>query len=93
MTQESNYLAEVCTASSAVLLRFGSCDSVTVFGWTIVGYGSSSNPGLRSARMKEIVMAKVIEFYVPTNFRTPLKGTPRQCGKVIEFRTQINKSA
>ena len=42
---------------------------------------------------KEIVMAKVIEFYVPTNFRTPLKGAPRRCGKVIEFCTQINKSA
>ena len=38
-------------------------------------------------------MAKVIEFYVPTNFRTPLKGTSRRCGKVIEFCTQTTKSA
>jgi hypothetical protein len=38
-------------------------------------------------------MAKVIEFYVPTNFRTPLKGAQRECGKVIEFYTQMNKSA
>jgi hypothetical protein len=43
--------------------------------------------------IKEIVMAKVIEFYVPTNFRTPLKGAPRRCAKVIEFCTQTNKSA
>ena len=46
----------------------------------------------RFAGMREIVMAKVIEFYVPTNFRTPLKGTSRRCGKVIEFCTQT-KSA
>jgi hypothetical protein len=38
-------------------------------------------------------MAKVIEFYVPTNFRTPLKGAPQRCGKVIAFCPQINKSA
>jgi hypothetical protein len=34
-------------------------------------------------------MAKVIEFYVPPNFRTPLKQAwLRRCGKVIEFCTQ-----
>jgi hypothetical protein len=39
-------------------------------------------------------MAKVIEFYVPTNFRTPLKQAWRQrCGKVIEFCPQTSKSA
>jgi hypothetical protein len=44
--------------------------------------------------MEEIVMAKVIEFYVPTNFRTPLKQAWRQrCGKVIEFCPQTAKSA
>jgi hypothetical protein len=52
------------------------------------------NPGPQKfARIKEIVMAKVIEFYVATNFQTPLKGAPRECGKVIEFYTQITKSA
>jgi hypothetical protein len=39
-------------------------------------------------------MAKVIEFYVPKNFRKPLKLTPQaQCGKVIEFCSQTKKSA
>jgi hypothetical protein len=43
--------------------------------------------------MKEIVMAKVIEFYVPTSFRTPVKQAWRRCGKVIEFCPQTAKSA
>ena len=31
-------------------------------------------------------MAKVIEFYIPTNFRRPLRTTPQpQLGKIIEF--------
>jgi len=39
-------------------------------------------------------MAKVIEFYVPENFRKPLKWAPQlQCGKVIEFCPQPTKSA
>ena len=39
-------------------------------------------------------MGKVIVFYVPTDFRTPLKGaSPRRIGKVIEFCAQIKKSA
>jgi len=39
-------------------------------------------------------MAKVIEFYVPTNFRKPLKWAPQlQFGKVIEFCPQTTKSA
>jgi len=39
-------------------------------------------------------MAKVIEFYVPTNFRTPLKQAwLRRRGKVIEFCPQTAKSA
>jgi hypothetical protein len=48
----------------------------------------------RRNEIKEIVMAKVIEFYVPTRFRSPLKGTPQvQSGKVIEFCSQTRKSA
>jgi hypothetical protein len=44
--------------------------------------------------MKERGMAKVIEFYVPTIFRKPLKGTsPQQHAKVIEFCRQARKSA
>jgi len=39
-------------------------------------------------------MAKVIEFYVPKNFRKTLKRVPElQSGKVIEFRLQTKKSA
>jgi len=39
-------------------------------------------------------MAKVIEFYVPRNFRKPLKWSPQvQRGKVIEFCSQAKKSA
>jgi hypothetical protein len=38
-------------------------------------------------------MGKVIQFYVPTNFRMPLKGASRRSGKVIEFCPQIKKSA
>jgi hypothetical protein len=42
---------------------------------------------------KRIVMAKVIEFYVPTIFRKPLKWSWRQQrGKIIEFCTQTRKS-
>ena len=43
---------------------------------------------------KELVMAKVIEFYIPKNFRKPLKWTLQvQHGKVIEFCMQTKKSA
>ena len=38
-------------------------------------------------------MAKVIEFYVPTNFRRPLKGKSARRGKVIEICMPIKKSA
>lgn len=39
-------------------------------------------------------MAKVIEFYVPKNFRKPLKRAPQeQYGKVTEFCSQTKKSA
>lgn len=49
---------------------------------------------IRFAKDKEIVvMGKVIEFYEPINFRTPLKVASRQYGKVIESCPQIKKSA
>jgi len=39
-------------------------------------------------------MAKVIEFYVPKNFRKQLKWAPQlEFGKVIEFCLQTKKSA
>lgn len=50
--------------------------------------------GGRDHKIKETVMAKVIEFYVPKNFRKPLKWAPQlQSGKVIEFCSQTKKSA
>ena len=39
-------------------------------------------------------MAKVIEFYVPKNFRKPLKWAPElHCAKILEFCSQTKKSA
>jgi len=39
-------------------------------------------------------MAKVIEFYVPNNFRPQPKWAPQsQLGKVIEFPLETEKSA
>lgn len=39
-------------------------------------------------------MAKVIEFYIPNNFRKNLKYVSReQRGKVIEFAPAVKKSA
>ncbi len=51
---------------------------------------AASSTGIRR---HEAFMAKPIEFYVPTNLRTPLKRkSRRRCGKVIEFYTQARKS-
>jgi hypothetical protein len=45
-------------------------------------------------KLKEMVMAKVIEFWVPKKFRKPLQWRPpQQRGKVIEFCSQSKKSA
>jgi hypothetical protein len=39
-------------------------------------------------------MAKVIEFYIPTNFRKLLRTSPQpQIGKIIEFCPQTKRSA
>ena len=52
----------------------------------------SSAIGIRE--MKEVVMAKVIEFYIPKRFRRPLKPVPQaQVGKIVEFCLQTKKSA
>ena len=46
------------------------------------------------ARIQEIAMPRVIEFYVPKNFRKPLRTSPQpQLGKLIEFRSQTKRSA
>ena len=39
-------------------------------------------------------LARVIEFYMPTNFRKTVKWvSPEQRGKIIEFVSEIKKSA
>jgi len=43
---------------------------------------------------KEVAMAKVIEFYIPKNFRKSFKWVPElQRGKILEFCPQAKKSA
>ena len=44
--------------------------------------------------IKEIAMAKVIEFYIPARFRRPLKAAPQaKVGRIIEFYLPTRKSA
>jgi hypothetical protein len=39
-------------------------------------------------------VAKIIEFYIPNNFRKSVKWMPsKQRGKIIEFASQAKKSA
>jgi hypothetical protein len=39
-------------------------------------------------------VAKIIDFYIPNNFRKNVKWVPpEQRGKIIEFASQIKKSA
>jgi hypothetical protein len=39
-------------------------------------------------------MARVIEFYIPQDFRKPLSRWPQvECGVIIEICSQIKKSA
>jgi hypothetical protein len=41
-----------------------------------------------------MTVAKVIEFYIPNNFRKRVKWvSPQQRGKIIEFASQMKKSA
>jgi hypothetical protein len=48
----------------------------------------------RFTRIQEIVMAKVIEFYIPKNSRKPLRTVAQpQLGKIIEFCAQTKRSA
>jgi hypothetical protein len=44
--------------------------------------------------IKDVIMAKVIEFYIPTRFRRPLKAAPPvQFGKLVEFCLPTKRSA
>jgi len=57
--------------------------------------GSLNAVGLLQPKLdKEIVVAKVIEFYVPTKFPKPSKCAPDlHRGRVIEFSLTTTKSA
>ena len=49
---------------------------------------------LQARRRRDGFMAKIIEFYVPSKFRTNAAWIPpQQRGKVIEFRLPVKKSA
>jgi hypothetical protein len=76
-----------CAVSRALLRKLRLCASVRCqCGWI------GSAIGVRE--MKEVVMAKVIEFYVPTHFRRPSKAASHlQVGNVVEFCLQPKKSA
>jgi hypothetical protein len=48
----------------------------------------------RAAVDRRMVMAKVIEFYIPPRFQKKVKWIPTELrGKVIDFPTEIKKSA
>jgi hypothetical protein len=54
----------------------------------------SKIPEARKHGVRRLVMAKVIEFYVPKNFQSSQKRAQQlQLGKVIEFRSEAKKSA
>jgi len=41
-----------------------------------------------------MIVAKVIKFYIPNNFRRSVKWvSPEQRGKILEFAVQTKKSA
>jgi hypothetical protein len=58
------------------------CNSVTACG------------SIKFRREAGMTVAKVIEFYIPNNFRKRVKWiSPEQRGKIIEFASQMKKSA
>jgi hypothetical protein len=70
-------------------------------GWEWQGHtnrGPGCNPvnSMRESLRERagLTVAKVIEFYIPTNFRKSVKwASPEQRGKIIEFAPQVKKSA
>jgi hypothetical protein len=87
-----------CAVCMALLHNIRLCDSVRCqCGWIWVDRLESSADGVwptEGNEIKEVVMAKVIGFYVPKNFRKPLKWAPAlHCGTIIEFCSPTKKSA
>ena len=60
---------------------------------------SGCKPGQRKVQIQKggvanSIMAKVIEFHIPTRFQKKVAWVPPQVrGKVIEFYSQVKKSA
>jgi hypothetical protein len=70
----------------AFLHKFRLRDSWRCPGWIARAIGARA--------IKEVVMAKVIEFYIPTRFRRPLKTAAQaQFGTIVEFCLPAKKSA
>jgi hypothetical protein len=88
-----------CAICKGLLHKLRLCDSVRCqCGWIWQGHWSlkaESQPAPPSKLIREeVVMAKVVEFYVPKNFRKPSKRAPElHYGKIIEFCSQTKKSA
>jgi len=62
----------------------------------LAGRAAETTRGItvRRTAIGGVVMAKVIEFYMPKTFRKPTKRVPAEDrGKIIEFRPQTRKSA
>jgi hypothetical protein len=54
----------------------------------------SSRSGAPRRRERRLTVAKIIEFYIPGNSRKSVKWIPVELrGKIIEFASQIEKSA
>lgn len=72
-----------CAVCKALLWKLWLCDSVHCrCGWEWKGF-----PGGR------LRMAKVIQFYRPSNFKNDAKIASQERGKVIEFSVPPKKSA
>lgn len=71
-------------------MRFGDLCVRLGVAWTL-----SSKPALRCCGdIRGRVMAKIIEFYIPTAFRKSEKWVPpRKRGKIIEFVPETKKTA
>jgi len=59
-----------------------------------IAASSSSCEDHQDSRTREVAMAKVVEFYIPQNFRRSKKWVSElQRGQILELRPQTTKSA
>ena len=62
--------------------------------WLLQSISQPTYTGKGTHGMKEMVMAKVIEFYIPQDFKNSRKWVPQpQLAKILEFRQSAVKSA